>query len=171
MGTRLKVAVVACLMVATAVTMWFVAGHVTDSLRKQAIVENQEKARTLVRAALSYAQDHEETYPDATRWEEELKSYLPEGFSVALVGSPPHRFAMNSVFSKRKMTEMGDTSSAALFFESTATNPSANDELKSLPTAGDVVVIGYAPGHVYAHPIAWVEAIKDPTFHKQVLGK
>jgi hypothetical protein len=124
---------------------------------------------TTLLANFEYLEKHQDTYPDAARWEEELKPYLPQSFEATLEGGKGHRFAMNAALSKRKSTEV--PTSAVLFFESTANNKSANDELSSLPTEGDSVVIGYAAGHRYVHPILWVEAIKNPTFHKQVLGK
>jgi hypothetical protein len=140
-----------------------------ENKRKSIDRNNLAKVYVPMVATFEYLNKHQDTYPDATKWEEELKPYLPQSFNATLEGGKGHRFAMNTALSKRKSTDV--PTSAVLFFESTSTSTSANDELYSLPKEGDSVVIGYAAGHRYSHPIAWVEAIKDPTFHKQVLGK
>ena len=116
------------------------------------------QVRQVQDAAMYYAAEHDH-FPDADRFESELRPYLAPGFRFSLPsprGTRPQRIAMNSRFSRRPMNA---DLTGVVFFESVAPTPNAHDELYSVPAAEDGSVdsyFGYADGHGYSYPVATV---------------
>ena len=104
-------------------------------------------------AAVSlYAQEHHNLLPAAVNWEQELQPNTgPIPLALPLMpGGAGKRIAMNRALAGRRLDTIATPSQAILFFESTATTPSACDDLTSLVPASDPspLVFGFADGHI-----------------------
>ncbi|GBC92794.1 hypothetical protein HRbin15_01271 [bacterium HR15] len=119
-----------------------------DKERQELIIQ---KATTLGDALRRYVKQHEHL-PPANRWEQSLKPFLPRSFTFDIPSEPgqlPRRFAMNSRLSALPVRDVPSPYwEQVVFFESTNLQPSAADEMRSLPledqSKGFVVV--YADG-------------------------
>ena len=133
------------------------------------------KMKLLDIAALTYAADHNDRFPDAANWEQELRPYLDpyvHDFTLPSVpGQQSHRIALYKNVAGRKLNDFADPSGMALFFESTAQGPNAADNLETLPPDGQSIAVAFAMGHVYIKEPEWKQAIQEPMFHRQVFGE
>lgn len=104
-------------------------------------------------AAVSlYAQEHHNLFPAAANWEQELQPNTgPIPLELPIMpGGKGRRIAMNRALAGRQLETIAKPAQAILFFESTATTPSACDALTSLVPADDPspLVFGFADGHI-----------------------
>ena len=103
-------------------------------------------------AVMLYAQEHGNRLPPANDWEQALQ---PNTGPIPLElprmpGGAGVRIAMNRALAGRQLEDIAKPAQAILFFESTATSPSACDALTSLVPTGDPspLLFGFADGHI-----------------------
>ena len=127
-------------------------------------VQALSDARQLGLAALQYAQDNKEHYPDADHWEQELKPYLdPQASDVfhplAPIGGTPRQFSLNPALSGKSMVKVSDPTNSWLFYESVSPKKSASDNLDYFPDAekdgGHNSAVVYGDGHIYEQGKQW----------------
>ena len=131
--------------------------------------EAASSAKQLGIAAERYLQDHQDRFPDAGRWEQELMPYLGPNAKILLhppapIGGKPRRFALNLSLSGKLMGTFKSPADTPLFFESVSTTLSASDNLDSTPTdkdGGNRYAVVYADGHVYSQPPEWKQWAKQ----------
>jgi prepilin-type processing-associated H-X9-DG protein len=109
--------------------------------------------KQLALAAIEYAQDHDEFYPDASHWADEIRPYMKDqsAFSDPLdpqVGS--WGYAFNRNLSHISMAQLSSPAQTVLFFESTANRKNASDTGQSLakPSGLNGRYFAFADGHV-----------------------
>ena len=125
-------------------------------------------AQQLGVAALEYAQDHGDHYPDAGRWEQELTPYLgPDAAEVLHPPAPlfgtPRRFSLNPALSGKSQAQLDKPSNIWMFYESVSTAASASDNLDHWPDAGrdggHQSAVVWADGHCYSRSLEWKEGV------------
>ena len=95
-----------------------------DLARMKAAGENQTRClRNVVQlagAALLYAQEHDGRLPDADKWTDELKPYLPDQAVFTCPAAPQLEggYAMNQALSGVKLDTLANPAEAILFFDS-----------------------------------------------------
>ncbi len=127
-------------------------------------------ARFLGLAASQYAQDHNDRFPDAGRWEQELAPYFEPGTGDILHppapwGGTPRRFSLNPALSGKSMKQIAEPANVWMFYESVSRTPSACDDLDHWPDTdrdgGHVFAVVYGDGHCYSRPPVWKEGIRQ----------
>ena len=127
-------------------------------------------ARMLGLAAIQYAYEHKEHYPDSGRWEQELSPYFEPGAWDILhppppIGGTPRRFSLNPALSGRTLAQTASPADFWMFYESVARTPSASDDLDNWPDqrrdGGQVCAVVYADGHCYLRPLVWKQGIRQ----------
>jgi prepilin-type processing-associated H-X9-DG protein len=109
-------------------------------------------------ANLMYAQDYDEQFPIASKWQEGTASYIKNdnifhcpAVSPATAPSAEHTtYAFSSAMDRMKLSRLPDAKNNILTYESTNFNRNANDAVTSLPTPGrhqGQNNIGFADGH------------------------
>ena len=120
-------------------------------------------AKELGIAVMVYTEDHGR-YPDAGKWEQELKPYV--GGDMAKLVNPPapfqgtaRRFSYNPALSGKKAASIDNPSSTWMFYESVSTAPSASDNLDAWPDPardrGQMFAVVWADSHSYSRPFEW----------------
>jgi len=131
-------------------------------------------AKLLGLAAIEYAQDHNEHYPDAGKWEQELQPYLalnsmPDYSDIvhpkAPIGGMPRRFSLNPALSGKSLTLISDPTDTWLFYESLSPSASASDNLLFFPkpdknSASNSAVV-FGDGHSYSQGERWKSACQS----------
>lgn len=121
-------------------------------------------ARQLGLAAIQYAQDNKDHYPDAGCWEQELKPYLNSNTAdifhpLAPIGGTPRQFSLNPALSGKSLANVSDPTNTWLFYESVSSKASASDNLDYFPDAeedgGHNFAVVYGDGHVYEQGKRW----------------
>jgi prepilin-type processing-associated H-X9-DG protein len=86
-------------------------------------------------ALAQYSQDNDSKLPLAATWEKASSTYEMHKFSCpdVAVGSG---YAYNSTLGNEKITKFSDGSTTVSVFETTKTEPNANDKLTSIVTPG-----------------------------------
>lgn len=141
-----------------------------DRLNTGREMEALQDAHMLGRAALEYAQDHRERYPDGGKWEQELMPYL--GADAARMLHPPaplqgtpRRFSLNPALAGKTSAQFPEKSTPWLFYESVASTSSATDDLAYWPNpskdGGFSSAVVYDDGHFYSRPFAWKQAVRE----------
>jgi len=127
-------------------------------------------ARFLGLSALQYAHDHNDRYPDAGRWEQELTPYFEPGAGDILHppapwGGTPRRFSLNPAFSGKAMANAAESSNTWMFYESVSRTPSASDDLDHWPDpdhdGGRLFAVVYGDSHCYLRPPEWKQGIRQ----------
>jgi len=127
-------------------------------------------AQMLGEAVAQYAQDHNDRYPDAGRWEQELSPYFEHGAGDVLhppppIGGTPRRFSLNPALSGKTLAQTASPADIWMFYESVARTPSASDDLYNWPDqkrdGGEVYAVVYGDGHCYSRPPVWKQEIKQ----------
>jgi len=127
-------------------------------------------AKQLGLAAIQYAQDNKDHYPDAGRWEQELKPYLdPQSrdifYPLAPIGGTPRRFSLNPAVSGKTFTQTANLNAPWLFYESVSKKPSASDDLDYWPDpnhdGGHLFAVVYTEGYAYPRPPEWKQAVRQ----------
>ena len=126
-------------------------------------------ARLLGLAAIQYAQDNNEHYPDAGRWEQEIRPYLAlssmSGYRdiihpPAPIGGVPRQFSLNPALSGKALAQVKDPTDTWLFYESLSPNTSASDNLAFFPNAaensGANSAVVFGDGHSYTQGRRWL---------------
>ena len=134
-------------------------------------------ARMLGFAAMEYAHDHGNRYPDAGRWEPELRPYFVSNSTQshdysdllqppAPIGGKPRRFSLNPVLSGKALAQVNDPTNTWLFYESVSTSASASDNLTFFPTADHSgmanAAVAFGDGHAYTEGKRWLSACRSP---------
>ena len=124
-------------------------------------------------AAIQYAQDHNNRYPDAGRWEQELAPYLaPDEKDFGSIvhpptpfGGTPRRFSLNPALSGKTLAQTDNAANVWMFYESISKTPSASDDLDAWPDPekdkGQESAVVYADGHSYSRPFEWKQGIRQ----------
>ena len=124
-------------------------------------------------AAIQYAQEHKDRYPDAGRWEQELAPYLAlngKDFGDALhpptpFRGTPRRFSLNPALSGKSLASVNNPASVWVFYESVSRTPSASDNLDAWPDpkrdGGDMSAVVYGDGHVYSRLLEWKQGVRQ----------
>ena len=121
-------------------------------------------------AAIQYAQDHKDHYPDAGRWEQELAPYFDArvgdiAHPTAPIGGTPHRFSLNPALSGKAMGQIASPAEVWRFYESVSRTPSASDDLDHWPDSehdgGQMYAVVYGEGHCYSRPPVWKQGIRQ----------
>lgn len=79
------------------------------------------KVKQLGIVAMMYAQDHDETLPEADKWMDQLLPYLMNNEDILKCPAAPeleYGYAMNEALSGMKLDNVKDVSATVLFFES-----------------------------------------------------
>lgn len=127
-------------------------------------------AQILGLAALQYAYEHNDRYPDAGRWEQELAPYFEPGAGDILHppapwGGTPRRFSLNPAFAGKVMASVAESSNTWMFYESVSRTHSASDDLVNWPDpkrdGGQAYAVVYGDGHCYLRPPVWKEGIRQ----------
>ncbi len=129
-------------------------------------------ARQLGLAAIQYAQDNKEHYPDAGRWEQQLRPYLdPQARDIfhplAPIGGTPRQFSLNPALSGKSMAKVGDPTDTWLFYESVSQKSSASDNLDYFPApakdGGHNSAVVFGDGHIYEQGERWKSICQSQT--------
>lgn len=125
-------------------------------------------AKMLGLAAIEYAQDHNNHFPDAGRWEQELTPYLADNsypasgdiiHPPAPVGGRPRQFSLNPALSGKLIAQVDNPANTWLFYESLSTTSSASDNLAFFPKTNKngiaASAIVFADGHAYSQGERW----------------
>ncbi len=127
-------------------------------------------AHMLGLAVSQYAQDHNDHYPDAGRWEQELAPYFDASDGDILhppapMGGTPRRFSLNPALSGKAMTQIAEPGNIWMFYESVSRMPSASDDLDYWPNpdhdGGHDFAVVYGDGHGYSRPPAWKQGVRQ----------
>lgn len=120
-----------------------------DAERKATCLSNLKQ---LALAALMFAQDHNDTLPNASTWSDDIQPYCK---STDILRCPSdtneYSYAMNSKLSGKKIGAITDPTTTVLFFESSAGVRNAADPMTSVckpPRHGDGNDFAYVDGHV-----------------------
>lgn len=105
--------------------------------------------------AMMYAQDHDETLPDADRWMDQLEPYIE---NEALLKCPAaldleYGYAMNAELSGQELADVKSPADTVLFFDSTLDTRNASgtgDSLPAPPRHPEGNAFAFADGHVTA---------------------
>lgn len=103
---------------------------------------------------IQYAQDHDETLPDAEHWMDELLPYVKNENLFHDPSSPadqPYGYAFNKALSKAKLAQFDAPANTVLLFESTLGVRNAADTGQSVPRPGRYsggTDYAFADGHV-----------------------
>lgn len=117
-----------------------------------------ENLSELWKAALNYAEGHDQKLPPAEKWLDEIKPYVTKDEwlhcpVIAKSGGAKFGYAMNPELSGKNPDSVTDKAKTALFYDSTDTAGNAHAGLESLPKPGrhggrnNIV---YLDGHVEA---------------------
>ena len=129
-----------------------------ERINREREIRALSDAKLLGLAALQYADDNKEHYPDAGRWEQELKPYLNSNTAdilhpLAPIGGTPRQFSLNPALSGKSLAKVSDPTDTWLFYESVSQKSSASDNLDYFPDAeedgGHNFAVVYGDGHVY----------------------
>ncbi len=162
-GSLLLLVVLSAVLLALGGSAW--VDHLNTQREEQAL----QDAHMLGLAALLYADDHRERYPDAGKWEQELAPYLrqrPPGtlHPPAPLGGTPRRFSLNPALAGKTLAQLPETATPWLFYESVAPASSATDDLAYWPVpskdGGSQFAVVYGDGHFYLRPFAWKQAVR-----------
>jgi prepilin-type processing-associated H-X9-DG protein len=120
-----------------------------EAERKATCLSNLKQ---LALAALMFAQDHNETLPNANTWADDLQPYCSSS-DLLRCPSDTHEFsyAMNSQLSGKKLGDIADPTKTVIFFESSAGVNNASDPMTSVckpPRHGNGNNFAYVDGHV-----------------------
>ncbi len=127
-------------------------------------------AEILGKATFEYEQDHSTHYPDAGKWEQELKPYVdPKAKNIfhppAPVGGTERRFSLNPTVAGKTDAQIAGMKAPWLFYESVSKQPSAADDLEYWPDpkrdGGTDFVVVYTRGYGYPRPLAWKAAVRQ----------
>ena len=130
-------------------------------------------AKMLGLAAIQYAQDHNNRYPDAGRWEQELEPYLTPNdkyFGDVVHPQTPfqgtaRRFSYNPALSGKSLASVDNPSGVWMFYESVSEKPSASDDLDAWPDPerdkGNMFAVVYGDGHCYSRPFEWKQGVRQ----------
>lgn len=104
-------------------------------------------------AMIMFAQDHNETLPDAKTWTDDIRPYFKDEEILRCPSDRGHEYtyAMNSEVSGKKIADMADPMTTVVLFESDAGKKNAADPLKSLcspPRHAGANNFAYVDGHV-----------------------
>jgi prepilin-type processing-associated H-X9-DG protein len=108
---------------------------------------------------IMYAQDHNETLPDAAKWVDEVMPYVK---NEALFHDPqdapdhPWSYAFNKALSGKKLAAIANPAETVLLFDSTLGTKNASDSGESLPHPGR-----HSGGNVYAFADGHVKFAQD----------
>jgi prepilin-type processing-associated H-X9-DG protein len=125
-------------------------------LREQALTKSHESQcesnlKQLGKAAMMYAQDWDEHFPKANKWEGQLKPYLNgSGMLHCPADSQPGTsYAMNMKLSGVALSQITDPAHTVLFYESDrhGDNPYGTGENQAMRHNGSLGVV-FADGHV-----------------------
>ncbi len=145
--------------------------------------------KQLVISTFMYAKDHEDTFPDADKWVDEVMPYLQNVHVLCCPASDlEYAYAMNSALSGVKMADIEKPSETVLFFESDlgVRNAHGNaDAVADPPRHDGGNFYAFADGHVAlsmeipsfakaSEPVEHGEkhavvAVTDATFEREVL--
>ncbi len=164
--------VVFCVLVAVSIAavLVFFVERVNRNREAQALTDS----KLLGLATLEYTQDHNNRYPDAGRWEQELKPYLDRNFKPgfgdivhppAPIGGALRRFSLNPAVAGKTETQISGLRTPWLFYESVSTQPSATDDLDNWPDpkrdGGTNFIVVYTEGYSYPRPPEWKQAVRQ----------
>jgi len=130
------------------VQVWQMCHNEVD---KRIYINNLSVAHQAGFAMFDYLRDHNEQYPDADRWEDELRPYL-HGMSVTLQsrGGVPHRLAMNVYLSGHSDSDIQAPGRVIMFYETADRHPNAHgvptDALRSSASPALMCAEGH-PGY------------------------
>lgn len=158
------------LCVLAAVLIAAVAVFSVERINHAREIRTLSSAKRLGLAAVQYAQDHEDRYPDAGCWEQELAPYFDAQAGdivhpTAPIGGTPRRFSLNPAFSGKAMGQIAEPADIWMFYESVSRTPSASDDLDHWPDSehdgGQVYAVAYGDGHCYSRPPEWKQGIRQ----------
>ncbi|MCS7301631.1 MAG: DUF1559 domain-containing protein [Fimbriimonadales bacterium] len=131
-----------------------------------AFAQAREKARAtqcmsnlkqLSLAMLTYAADYDDRLPPAPRWSDSIAARIRDPITFRCPSVPPGKFgyAMNSRLSHQRISELVDSHTTPLLYDSSNLERNAHDAFSSLPNPPRHVQVNnvvYADGHVRAVP-------------------
>jgi len=125
--------------------------------------ECMNNLKQITTGAYMYAEDHDDTLPDADKWVDQVMVYLENARLFSCPSSDlEYAYAMNSALSGVKTEDIGKPSETVLFFESNlgVRNAHGNpDDVAAPPRHDGGNFYAFADGHV-----AW--SMKAPSFVK-----
>ncbi len=164
--------VVFCVLVAVAIAALSVFS--VERVNRNREAQTLTDSKLLGLATREYAQDHSNHYPDAGRWEQELKPYLDRNAKPsygdivhppAPIGGTPRQFSLNPAVAGKTDTQIAGLKTPWLFYESVSKQPSATDDLDNWPEpkrdGGTSFAVVYTEGYSYPRPPEWKQAVRQ----------
>lgn len=141
-----------------------------EKRRLQAV---EGRMKMVYTAAVIYASEHKDRWPDANRWEQELQPYMSPGYDFTLPSprsEKPRRVAINPRCAGRRVSD----GNKILFFESVSSQQNAHDDLRSLPKTEDGSTqyhLQFVGGQAYNYPLAYCDTMRsDPNWAERNQG-
>ena len=118
-------------------------------------------------AMFKYLQKHDDQYPDADHWMDELSKYLPDKsvfHDPSDTSGHRYSYAFNRALSRTKMVYLLSPADTVCIFESTSGKRNASDMGKSLPRSErhlSGLLYAFADGHVKLSGLARIPKINS----------
>jgi hypothetical protein len=137
---------------------WASIQYIKRRQMQEYVPDGTYKMRMLAIAAIQYAVEHDDHYPSADRWEQELRPYLEPGMALPLkdvLGRGPTRIVMNRELSGKNQYTLERPSEVILFFEVPVGTPGSGLSLEAMVTRKNAEgsLYCWADGHVYYRAI------------------
>jgi len=136
-------------------TMELLGDPVFKQMREKARhVSSESNLRQIALGIIQYVQDHDETFPDADKWIDEVMPYIKTEMVFRDPSAPAGEkwsYAFNKNLSGKKLVDLQSPATTVLLFESAAGVKNASDAGESLPKPGrhnGGTDYAFADGHV-----------------------